>query len=72
MNPGLDEDLNKVFLARLQDSVITLPWFLDKLRFNSNRSARARVEDVFRRVNIYIYNSKEEVLSYYKMESKRS
>jgi hypothetical protein len=72
MNPGLDEDFDKVFLARLQDSVITLPWFLDKLRFNSNRSARARVEDVFRQVNIYIYNSKEEVLSYYKMESKRS
>jgi hypothetical protein len=51
MKPGLDENLDKVFLARLQDSVITLPWFLDKLRFNSNRSARARVEDVFRRIN---------------------
>jgi hypothetical protein len=51
MRPGSDEDLDKILLARLQKSVITLPWFLDKLRLNWDQSARDRVEDVFQRVN---------------------
>ena len=50
-DPEQHLDLNEVLWARLKDSVVTLPWFLDHLRFNSQRSSRRRIEDVFQRVS---------------------